>query len=245
MLRDAQLGVPTNRLSLHSRAQLVHHTSSTSRAALCHQFGDWKCRKEMMPRSCSEYAQGYGCQDEGVGRRREGIDRSEDRVRCAARLLVNDFRACRGGIRVYMVAILLLASAATVPAGQAFACTPTHVWDGDGPVWCAEGPRIRLAGIAAREMDGTCRSSQPCPAESAENARDALVELVGKRTGVGAQGHILVNGPTMQCVSTGSAGGDRTGAWCVSPRGGDLSCSMVATGTVLRWGRYWNDHRCR
>jgi hypothetical protein len=140
---------------------------------------------------------------------------------------------------------ILLAAALVVPAGKSFACTPVAVWDGDGPVWCAEGPQIRLSGIAARETDGTCRSNQPCPSASAEQARDALVDLVGERVGVGEHGHILVTGPAMRCVSTGTAGGDRTGAWCVSPRGGDLSCAMMATATVLRWDRFWLDHRCR
>ena len=139
---------------------------------------------------------------------------------------------------------LLLAAALVVQAGESFACTPTHVWDGDGPVWCAEGPRIRLSGIAAREMDGSCNSNQPCPSASAEQARDALVDPVGTRVGVGQHGHILVRGPAMTCLSLGNGGGDRTAAWCVSPRGGDLSCSMVATGTVLRWDRYWGNHRC-
>ncbi len=41
-----------------------------------------------------------------------------------------------------------------VARGDGFACTPVRVWDGDGPIWCSEGPRVRLAGIAAREMDG-------------------------------------------------------------------------------------------
>ena len=36
-----------------------------------------------------------------------------------------------------------------IPSGQTFECTLTHVWDGDGPIWCEEGPRLRLAGIAA------------------------------------------------------------------------------------------------
>ena len=138
----------------------------------------------------------------------------------------------------------VLAAALLVPAGESFTCTPTHVWDGDGPVWCEEGPRVRLSGIAAREMDGTCRSNQPCPSAGAEQARDALVDLVGDRAGVGPNGHILVRGPAMVCLSVGNAGGDRTGAWCVSPRGGDLSCSMIATGTVLRWDRYWGSHQC-
>ncbi|MFN4040018.1 MAG: thermonuclease family protein, partial [Erythrobacter sp.] len=74
----------------------------------------------------------------------------------------------------------LLIALASIPAGQTFTCTPEAVWDGDGPVWCEEGPRIRLAGIAARELDGTCSPGHPCPDASAETARDALVRLVGK-----------------------------------------------------------------
>src|SRR3546814_161119 len=140
--------------------------------------------------------------------------------------------------------ILWFALVPVVPAGQTFLCTPTRVRDGDGPVWCAEGPRIRLAGIAARESDGTCRSNQPCPDAPAQAARDALVEIVGKPTGTSRDGHVFVSGPTLSCLSEGSAGGTRTAAWCTSPIEGDVSCAMVATGTVLRWRRYWRRHRC-
>lgn len=140
--------------------------------------------------------------------------------------------------------ILLLLAAQVIPIGQTFQCTPTRVWDGDGPVWCAEGPRVRVAGIAARESDGSCRSNQPCPAATAELARDALVAVVGTPRGVGPEGHVLLAGPTMTCRSDGSAGGSRTAAWCVSPRSGDISCAMVRTRTVLTWPRYWRGHRC-
>lgn len=142
------------------------------------------------------------------------------------------------------MSIGLFLSALIVPAGQSFACTPVAVWDGDGPVWCEEGPRLRLSGIAAREMDGSCSPGHPCPSASATDARDALVKLVGSPVGKGQHGHVLVDGPTMRCVSTGSAGGERTGAWCFSPKGGDLSCAMVRGGYAARWDRYWKDHRC-
>lgn len=132
-----------------------------------------------------------------------------------------------------------------VPAGEEFACTPEAVWDGDGPVWCAEGPRIRLAGIAARELDGSCSTGHPCPDADPVAARDALAGLLGRTLGRGRHGHVLVEGPTMRCVSTGSAGRDRTGAWCVSPRAGDVSCAMVRGGWASRWDRYWKEHRCR
>ena len=62
---------------------------------------------------------------------------------------------------------------------QSFSCTPTAVYDGDGPIWCAEGPRIRAAGIAARAADGTCRANHPCPPSTALRFRGALVRLLG------------------------------------------------------------------
>lgn len=143
-----------------------------------------------------------------------------------------------------MITILTALAAVAVPAGTTFRCTPTRVWDGDGPLWCAEGPRIRLSGIAARESDGNCRSNQPCPSATAEAARDALVRLVGTPLGRSREGHVLVKGPALTCRSLGNGKGARTAAWCTSPQIGDLSCAMVATGTVLKWQRYWRGHRC-
>ncbi|RYG57863.1 MAG: hypothetical protein EON56_01395 [Alphaproteobacteria bacterium] len=144
-----------------------------------------------------------------------------------------------------MIPAALSLAAAVVPAGQTFSCTPTAVYDGDGPIWCAEGPKIRLAGIAAREMDGTCRTNQPCPEVSAERSRDELVKLIGVPIGRKREGHVVVRGPVMRCQSLGVGKGSRTAAWCVSPRGGDLSCAMVRGSWALRWERYWRGHQCR
>jgi endonuclease YncB( thermonuclease family) len=144
-----------------------------------------------------------------------------------------------------MLALLLAIAAPTVvPSGKVFTCTPTRVWDGDGPVWCAEGPRLRLAGIAAREMDGSCRPNQPCPRASAVQARDALVRLLGTSSGTSREGHVLIRGAALTCRSLGRGSGQRTAAWCASPARGDLSCAMLRTGAVLRWQRYWGKHRC-
>lgn len=142
-----------------------------------------------------------------------------------------------------MIATFLFA-AAVVPTGQSFGCTPTRVWRGDGPIWCAEGPRIRLSGVAAREIEGSCKTDHPCPNARPETARDALVQLIGRRTGTSSEGHVFVRGPTMTCRSDGSAGGGRTAAFCVSPHSGDVSCNMVAGGWAAKWQRYWRGHRC-
>jgi endonuclease YncB( thermonuclease family) len=136
------------------------------------------------------------------------------------------------------------ATAQIVPAAQAFSCTPVAVYDGDGPIWCAEGPKVRIAGVAAREMDGSCRSNQPCPRVGAIDARDRLVRLFGGPKGTMSTGHVKVRSVAMTCVSDGSAGGSRTAAWCTSPAFGDLSCAVVRAGGAIRWARFWRDHRC-
>jgi endonuclease YncB( thermonuclease family) len=131
-----------------------------------------------------------------------------------------------------------------VDAGEEFTCTPDRVWDGDGPLWCKEGPHIRVAGIAAREIDGSCRPYQPCPDGSPTEARDHLADLIGKRTGETPDGHILVNGAPLDCLSVGSGKGTRTAAWCKTRAGVDVSCAMVDSGFALKWDRYWGNHRC-
>lgn len=145
---------------------------------------------------------------------------------------------------IFCFASVANASVPVIPSGQTFVCTPTHVWDGDGPVWCEEGPRLRLAGIAARELDESCSPGHPCPAASGIEARDALAAMLGTKTGVGRHGHILINGPALRCRSDGSAGGNRTAAWCVSPTQGDINCAMVRDGWALRWEKYWRQHSC-
>ncbi len=130
-------------------------------------------------------------------------------------------------------------------AGAVFTCTPTQVWDGDGPIWCAEGPRVRLAGIAAREIDETCRPGHPCPRAGGAAARDHLVRLLGGARGRTRTGHIRVAGQTLRCVSTGGAGGARTAAFCRTADRVDLSCAMVRAGYAVRWDRHGGRRVCR
>lgn len=138
----------------------------------------------------------------------------------------------------------LLLALQPVPSGQTFTCTATRVWDGDGPIWCREGPRIRLAGIAAREMDGSCRPGHPCPDASAEAAKAALVALLGgEATARAREGHAIVVGRVLSCTSRGGARGNRTSALCMLPDGRDLSCEMLRTGTVVRWPSFDRERR--
>lgn len=113
------------------------------------------------------------------------------------------------------MSILILAVVTIIPAGASFQCPPV------------------------RERDGRCCNNQPCPSVIPKVSRDALVALIGQPQGLSNEGLVLVIEPIMTCVSVGPAGGSRTGAWCQSPQGGDISCRMVQTGFALRWDRYW------
>ncbi|MBB4632541.1 hypothetical protein [Sphingosinicella soli] len=139
-----------------------------------------------------------------------------------------------------MIALVLAAAALVVPAGEAFTCTPVRVWDADGPIWCAEGPRVRIHGIAAREMDGTCRPGHPCPDMAPAAARDALITLLRPaETGTAPTGHVvLTDAPALACRSHGGANGNRTAAACALEDGSDLACRLIAGGAVLEWLRY-------
>lgn len=124
---------------------------------------------------------------------------------------------------------------APVAAGRSFACRPIAVWDGDGPIWCREGARVRLAGIATRELDGTCRPGHPCPAASGIAARDSLVRILGGARGRRPEGHVIVAGPALTCRSLGADRYARTLAHCAAPAIGDLGRAQIRAGVALRW----------
>lgn len=135
---------------------------------------------------------------------------------------------------------IVLAAVMIVPASKPFTCTPVQVWDADGSIWCAEGPRIRLHGIAAREMDGTCRAGHPCPDMPPIPARRALIRLFGAVAGEAtATGHIRISEASpLACRSHGGAGGNRTAARCNLPDGSDLGCRLIALGAAREWRQY-------
>ena len=107
---------------------------------------------------------------------------------------------------------------AKMPEGITFTCTATAVWDGDGPIWCEKGPRIRLRGIAAHEINGTCKPGHPCPAASGTAARDRLVTLLGGATGRLRSSHVTVAPVRLSCTAAGGSYG-RDVADCRLPIG--------------------------
>lgn len=119
------------------------------------------------------------------------------------------------------------------PAQDRFTCTVTRVHDGDGPIHCAELDmagkpiKVRLEGVAVREIDESCRPTQPCPAASGASAKAHLEKLALSKV--------------LQCRKSGTSYG-RTVASCTAS-GLDLGCAMIRSGTALRWPRYDPERR--
>ncbi|HBV11721.1 MAG TPA: nuclease [Brevundimonas sp.] len=103
-----------------------------------------------------------------------------------------------------------------------FSCRVVSVHDGD-TLRCANGTRVRLHAVAAREIDETCSEGHPCPMASAAAARLELMKLAGNRT--------------LDCRRTGRSY-NRVTAICDNDEGVEINCAMVRSGTTLIWDRF-------
>jgi hypothetical protein len=140
--------------------------------------------------------------------------------------------------------ILVLAAAATIHAGPPVLLHAQPVYDGDGPIGGRKARGYALQESWRGKWTAHAAPISPAPGISPDRYRDQLVKLVGVPTGRHSEDDILVRGRTMRCRSEGAAGGSRTAACCVSPRGRDLSCAKVRAGWTLRWRDYWAGHQC-
>ncbi|MEG8223871.1 hypothetical protein OSJ57_25215 [Sphingomonas sp. HH69] len=111
-----------------------------------------------------------------------------------------------------------------IPSSSAsgFSCQVSSVTDGD-TLRCADGTRVRLHAVAAREKDETCSVGHPCPNASGAAATAKLSELA--------------NGQTLQCQQTGTSY-NRVTAICRNEADVEINCAMVRSGTTLIWPRF-------
>lgn len=114
-------------------------------------------------------------------------------------------------------------------AGKQFPCTVQSVYDGDGPINCAETDtegnpvRVRLRGIEARDADNSCRlAADRCPRASGAEAKAELTRLAVGR---------------LQCTSFGPSY-NRVDSSCRTAAGLDVSCEMIRRGMAVRWPEY-------
>ena len=124
-------------------------------------------------------------------------------------------------------------AAVDTASGSQFPCTVQSVYDGDGPINCAENDttgkqvRVRLRGIEAREADNSCRYENLCPEASGAEAKAQLTRLAVGR---------------LECTSFGPSY-NNVDASCRNPAGQDISCEMLRSGAAVRWPQYDPDGR--
>jgi endonuclease YncB( thermonuclease family) len=111
----------------------------------------------------------------------------------------------------------------------AFLCLVTHVHDGDGPLWCANGIKVRIAGAQAPDFENAepCRRGKPayvCSDVQAARSQRIVEKMTLNRS--------------MTCQPVGKSY-TRVVARCTLPDGRSLSCAVIAAGAATRWDSYW------
>ncbi|WP_116091854.1 thermonuclease family protein [Sphingomonas crusticola] len=122
---------------------------------------------------------------------------------------------------------MILPLLALVTAGKQFPCKVVSVHDGDGPIHCASGASVRLAGIQAPDFADAepCRKGRAefvCSDRAATEARDRMRKLI--------------QGRTLDCTAAGRSY-RRIVATC-RLGAADLSCLAIQRGIATRWQKY-------
>ena len=125
--------------------------------------------------------------------------------------------------------MIFLLVAATAP----FSCRVVRVHDGDGPIWCANGIKVRTAGVQAPDFESatpcqTRKTNYVCDDRTAEASR-TIVER-------------LVLGRTMTCVPVDRSY-KRVVDRCTLPDGRSLTCATIAAGAAQKWEAYWRRYK--
>ncbi len=128
--------------------------------------------------------------------------------------------------------VAALIAAAAIPS---FNCDVIKVHDGDGPLWCRSGEKIRVAGIQAPDFE----NAEPCRRPDGRRANYTCDDRAAERAQRIMSG--LTMGKRLSCQPTGKSY-SRIVARCTLPDGRSLSCAAIAGGAAVRWDRYWREY---
>jgi len=120
-------------------------------------------------------------------------------------------------------------------ASPAFTCVVTRVHDGDGPLWCANGVKVRVAGIQAPDFE----SASPCRRPAPQRAAYTCDTAAAKRSRAIVERLTLQKRLKCQPVDRSYK---RVVARCTLPDRRSLSCATIAAGAAVRWDRYWRKY---
>jgi len=121
----------------------------------------------------------------------------------------------------------------SLAAAASFSCRVVRVHDGDGPIWCANGIKVRTAGVQAPDFE----SATPCRTRKAKYVCDDR-EAEASRVIV----ERLVLGRTMTCLPVDRSY-KRVVARCTLPDGRSLTCATIAAGAAWKWDAYWRRYK--
>lgn len=127
--------------------------------------------------------------------------------------------------------LMVLLIAASAP----FSCTVSRVHDGDGPLWCTNGIKVRIAGVQAPDF----QSAEPCKRPDARRSSYTCNNDAARRSQKIVERLVLHR--TMTCQPMGQSY-NRVVARCTLPDGRSLSCAVIAAGAAIRWDRYWRQY---
>ncbi len=119
-----------------------------------------------------------------------------------------------------------------------FVCEVVKVHDGDGPLWCRSGQKVRVAGIQAPDFE----SAEPCCRLDARRANYTCDDAAAARSQQTVSG--LTLGKRLVCQPTGTSY-KRVVPRCTLPDGRSLSCAAIAAGAAVRWDTYWRRYKMR
>ena len=124
-------------------------------------------------------------------------------------------------------------------------CTPALIYDAD-TLTCAEGAKLRVAGVNAQELKGPpCPRNYPCPAMRPEPARRELARLLGATiVGRRSTGHLIVRAPALRYRVVGR-NHDRLVAVMTLGNGGDVRCALQASGAAAEWPKFVRRYQLR
>ena len=131
---------------------------------------------------------------------------------------------------------MLIATLIAAAALPSFTCDVVRVHDGDGPLWCRSGQRIRVAGIQAPDFE----SAEPCRRPDARRGNYICNDRAAERARRIMSG--LTLGKRLSCQPTGKSY-SRIVARCTLPDGRSLSCAAIAAGAAVKWASYWRRYR--
>lgn len=117
-----------------------------------------------------------------------------------------------------------------------FVCEVVKVHDGDGPLWCRSGQRVRIAGIQAPDFE----SAEPCRRPAARRAAYTCDDAAARRSRAIVERLVLRQRITCRPVDRSY---NRIVARCTLADGRSLSCAAIAAGAAVRWSTYWRRYK--